>query len=43
MRTIYIMACEYYGPVLTDTLLSEAVRIALTVPEAKRFSPRSLL
>lgn len=43
LHAVYVVACEYYGPVVTDGLLADAVRSAEALPEAKRFAPRSLL
>lgn len=43
LHAVYVLACEYYGPVLTDGLLADAVRSAETLPEARRFPPRRLL
>jgi hypothetical protein len=43
LNGIYVLACEYYGPVATDAALADAVRAAEQLPSARRFSPRSLL
>lgn len=43
LHSAYVVACEYYGPVLSDAALAEAARIAEARPEAKQFEPRLLL
>jgi hypothetical protein len=36
----YIAACEYLGPVTTDKLVAESVKIAEQLPESNECSPR---
>lgn len=43
LHAFYILACEYYGPVITDAALAGAVRIAESLPAALRHPPRELL
>ena len=38
----YVAACEHLGPVMTDKLVGETVRIVDQFPEASIFSPRKL-
>lgn len=42
LHSAYVVACEFYGPVLADAALAESVRIAEARPEAKQFEPRLL-
>ena len=39
----YVLACEYYGPTVADKALSTAVKAAESLPQARDFSPRTLL
>jgi hypothetical protein len=43
VHAVYLLACEYYGPVVTDAALARAIRAAETLPAARRFSPQELL
>lgn len=43
LHAIYILACEYYGPVVTDAALAGAVRAAESLPAAHQHPPRALL
>lgn len=38
----YVACCEYLGPVLTDRLVVESVRIVEQLPESAEFKPRKL-
>lgn len=39
----YVGACEFLGPVNTDKLVAETIRLVEEMPEAATFSPRSFL
>jgi len=43
VHALYVLACEYFGPVPTDQALSAAVRAAEELEPARRFPPRRLL
>lgn len=43
LHGVYILACEYYGPVITDAALAAAVRAAESLPVAQFHPPRELL
>lgn len=43
LHAVYVLACEYYGPVVTDAALARAIRSAGALPAAKRFPPQELL
>ena len=43
LHLVYVQLCRYSGPVTTDRMLSEAVKITEKMPEASNFSPRSFL
>lgn len=43
LHAAYVLSCEYYGPVVADAALAEAVRRTEALPVAKHFAPRSLL
>lgn len=43
LHGLYILACEYYGPVITDAALAAAVRAAESLPVAQFYPPRELL
>jgi hypothetical protein len=43
LHSMYVLACEYFGPVSADRYLAGAVRSASALPAAKRFPPSQLL
>jgi hypothetical protein len=43
LHSMYVLACEYFGPVVADRHLAAAVRSASTLAAAKRFPPSQLL
>lgn len=43
LHLVYVQLCKYFGPVGTDRILSEAVTITETMPEAAVCPPRSFL
>jgi hypothetical protein len=43
LHSVYVLACEYYGPVVTDAALGQAIRSAAALPAAERFPPEKLL
>jgi hypothetical protein len=43
LHSMYVLACEYFGPVAADRHLAGAVRSASSLPAAKHFPPSQLL
>lgn len=43
LHVIYVLACEYYGPVTADRKLAVAIEAAEELPDAQLHSPRQFL